>query len=76
MTATPIPSRPSPAVMAGSAPSARIVRSSCDQKPNWRAISWPAIRMAARAAMSPNTARAMASGLIALSALTTSTDES
>ena len=62
--------------MPGSAPSARIVRSSWAQKPSWRAISWPAIRMAANPAMSPNTARAMASGSMAFWALVTSIDES
>ena len=71
-----IPTSPSPTVMAGSAPSARRVRSSGAQKPSWRAISWPAIRMAARPAMSPNTARAMASGLMAFWALITSIDAS
>ena len=75
-TAPMIPSSPSLAVMAGSAPMARSVRSSSAQKPSWRLITWPAMRMAASAAMRPNTPRAMASGLMAFSAFVTSMEAS
>ena len=62
--------------MAGSAPSARSVRSSWAQKLSCRPMTWPAINRAASAAMSPNTPRAIASGLMAFWALVTSMEVS
>ena len=66
--------RPSAAVVAGPAPSARMVRKSSTTRRVWRPITWAAMRSAASAAIPPNTARAMDSGLMARSALSTTVD--
>ena len=58
-------------VMAGPAPRARMASRSSDPRRNWRPITWSARRNVAKAAIPPNTPRAIASGRMARSAVAT-----